>query len=179
MTSLLRRVLKQQKINEIDSISKLLLLALSHADNLIPVKSIDVGFGAKIFLKYVKCSDLDKYKFREEFQKFLTIVEQLKVKSPLKSHLARGFTCFDPKIVLLQPDLILRHIDIVLEEMHSARRLTENTADMAKKQYAQLMTEAQSRLKSIFTEFTDNDSDKGLDEFYYSVIGDNKNFREL
>ncbi|GBM37299.1 Nucleoprotein TPR [Araneus ventricosus] len=88
VTSLLRRVLKKQQITEMDSISKLLHWDLSHANNLITVKSIDVGFGPKRFLKHVKCSDLDKYKVREEFQKFLVaIVEQLKVKSPLKSHL--------------------------------------------------------------------------------------------
>ncbi len=63
----------------------------------------------------------------------MTIVENIKLKSPLKSHLARGLTCFDPKIVLLQPDLGLKRIGIVLEEMHSARRITENIADMANK----------------------------------------------
>ena len=50
---------------------------------------------------------------------------------------------------------------------------------MAKKQHTQFGTDAQSELKIVFTEFIDNCENNGLDEFYYSVIGNNKNFHEL
>ena len=57
VTSLLRRSVKPLKLDKVDSISNLLNLDFSHADNLIPVKSIDIGFEAKKFLKEIKGSD--------------------------------------------------------------------------------------------------------------------------
>ena len=108
----------------------------------------------------------------------IAIIEKLKVKSPLNSSLAWRLTCFDPKVVL-HPNLDLKHIDIAFEEMSSACRVTENSAKLNKKQYIQLVIDAQSELKMVFTELINDSENKGLDEFYYSAIGSYKNFHEL
>ena len=73
----------------------------------------------------------------------------------------------------MKPNLGLKHVNIVLGEIYSACRITENSAELAKKQYIQ------SGLKTVFTEFIDDCENKGLNKIYYSLIGNNKNFLEL
>lgn len=68
------------------------------------------------------------------------MVYKPKVKSSLKSQFAHGLTCFDPKVIFMQSDLGLKRVDIVIEELHGAKRISESMAERAKKQYTNLTT---------------------------------------
>lgn len=177
------RFIKPEKIREANTSQKLINLDLHLFENLAKVEKIDVGFGAKNILRQIKSSEKDKLAFRIEFRTLLiTMINKLKEKSPLKCHLARGLTALDPKLILLKPDLAITRIDTVLENMYSHKRISDQIADKAKVQFSSFVEEVQKNesVKHKLDDFIREKTDEiGLDEFYYTLLGEDRKYVEL
>lgn len=183
MKNLMMRFVKSEKIIEASTFQRLINLDLQDSTNLVSIEKVDVGFAAKVLMKKAQCSEKEKLLFKNEFKNLLiTMVEKLRQKSPLKSHLARGLTAFDPNLILLKPSLAIKRIDTVLEHLHTHRRICDKTAEKAKKQFS-LLTEESKNSAEINKQMNDFVSERndamGLDELYYKILGEVKKYEDL
>lgn len=136
MKHIMMRFVKSEKIAEASTSQKLINLNLQDSANLVSAEKVDVGYAVRSLMKQIKCSEKEKLVFKNEFKNLLTtMVEKLREKSPLKSHLARGLTALDPKMILLKPSLANKRIDVVLENLHSHKRICDTSAEKAKRQF--------------------------------------------
>lgn len=173
MKNLMMRFVKYEKIAEASTTQKLMNLDLQDSANLVSVEKVDVGYAAESLMKQIKCSEKEKLVFKNEFKNLLTtMIEKLREKSPLKSHLARGLTALDPKMIMLKPSLAIKRIDVVLENLHSHRRICDKSAEKAKRQFSLLTEEANDFISKT-------SDDMGLDEFYYGLLGEDKKYEDL
>lgn len=112
----------------------------------------------------------------------MTFIEKMRLKSPLKSPLVRGLTCFDPKLILYKATLGVARMKTVLEIIFNSKRISENLAENARKEYLLLTKEVQTNreLNIAIISFLNDTSDKvGLDEFYESLIGHSVDYKAL
>lgn len=183
MKNIMMRFVKSEKIVEANTSQKLMNLDLQDSANLVSVEKVDIGYAAKSLLKQVKCSEKDKLSFKNEFRSFLIIMlEKLRDKSPLQSHLARGLTALDPKMILLKSSLAMKRIDVVLENLYSHKRICVKSAEKAKRQFYFLVEEAHNNAainKQINDFISKRNDDLGLDEFYCNILGEDERYEDL
>jgi hypothetical protein len=178
--NLMSRVVRTSKLNEATTAQKVMNLDLKDSDTLLPIEKVDIGYSAKHIMKKLKCSDKEKYMLKKDFSKIvISVIEKLKEKSPLKSNLARGLTCFDPDIILNKPTLGQTRVDSVLEILHNSKRITDVQAENAKKQYT-LLTVDEKVLPKLTTFKENHSTDDGrLDQLFSSTIGKDKKYMHL
>ncbi|GBM59151.1 hypothetical protein AVEN_105701-1, partial [Araneus ventricosus] len=112
--------------------SALLKLDLNSKDSLLEAKSIDIGFGAKKYLKELKLADKTKLFFFLDCQKILqNLAQKIIDKSPLKYKLVRGLSSLHPSVMLNNSSIGLTRFNIVLEVLHNA---TESPRQWQKEQ---------------------------------------------
>ena len=95
--SLLRRFVKSDVI---DNAKCLTTIDLKKESNLIGVKHVNIGHGARAALSDVKVSDLQILTFKADCRKCLiTICEKMCEKSPLAYNLTKSLSFCDPRVV--------------------------------------------------------------------------------
>ena len=91
---------------------------------------IDVGFAATAMLtkalKEKKQSQLKSYEFKKECCAMLaTIVTKIQERSPLKYNFVRKLAHLDPRLIVIEPDKLLRCLNRFLQSL-----LTQNGEQM-------------------------------------------------
>ncbi|GBN53613.1 hypothetical protein AVEN_197773-1, partial [Araneus ventricosus] len=147
--------------------SALLKLDLNSKDSLLEAKSIDIGFGAKKYLKELKIADKTKLFFFLDCQKILqNLAQKIIDKSPLKYKLVRGLSSLHPSVMLNNSSIGLTRFNIVLEVLHNANRITETVAERAKDQYVSFCSVVKERYQDEFENFLSDECNLELDNFY-------------
>ncbi|GBN34896.1 hypothetical protein AVEN_96292-1 [Araneus ventricosus] len=127
---IVKKIVKPEKIVEG---SALLKLDLNSNDNLLEAKNIDIGFGAKKYLKELKIADKTKLFFFLDCQKILqNLAQKIIDKSPLKYKIIRGLSSLHPSVMLNNSNIGLTQFNIVLEVLHNANQITATVAERGK-----------------------------------------------
>ncbi|GBL76766.1 hypothetical protein AVEN_53439-1 [Araneus ventricosus] len=127
---IIKKFVKPEKVVEG---SALLKLDLNSKDSLLEAKNIDIGFGAKKYLKELKIADKTKLFFFLDCQNILqNLAQKIIDKSPLKYKLVRGLISLHPSVMLNNSSIGLTRFNIVLEVLHNANRITETVAEREK-----------------------------------------------
>ncbi|GBM82623.1 hypothetical protein AVEN_26805-1 [Araneus ventricosus] len=89
------------KLEKVVEGSALLKLDLNSKDSLLEANNIDIGFGAKKYLKEFKIAEKTKLFFFLDCQKILlNLAQKIIDKSPLKYKLVRGISSLHPSVIL-------------------------------------------------------------------------------
>lgn len=176
--SLMNRFVKKSILKEVTSVTQLVKLDLTVRDNLCQYKEIDIGVSATRQLGNAKLTDTDKITFRMNCMEYLkAAVTKIIEKSPLKHSIVRAISCLVPETIVSSPTLAEKRLKELVQILFDSSHITATVADKCKSQFTELLTKASGALKTKFKEFSRSNS--RLDEFYYSIIGDNESFSDL
>ena len=184
--SLMKRLVRSDVI-EASTVRKLLqpnlndeteLKLFKDSANLLGSDSIDIGFGAKSILKKLTTVQMTKAReFRANTKAFLIkLLNKLGERCPLKYSLTLYISSLSPTEISTAPDKTLeKRFEKLLEVMLESKWLTAVSADRAKKQYSEFITNKDA-LKKV-DEF-DYVKDR-LDVFYMDILSDNEDMKDL
>lgn len=169
--NLLERFIKSEKIPS--TTSELFNLDLADKANLLNLKNIDIGFQTKKFLKEVKAKEVDLLQFRSECQRiFIKMTQKLLEKCPMKYKAVQGLSSLEPNMIFNQPEQGKTRVNLLLEALYTANRITDSVADKAKYQYNLLCTEAHTTFELHFKMFLEKAcASSRLDDFYSFMKG--------
>ena len=118
MLSLRSRIVKKNILNEAStSVKDLLKINLKdNSTDLLPIKEVDIGFGARASLNKLHIPELTKYEFFRSCQKFLVSVSQKILKRcPLKCKMIRATSSISPSVLLATPVIAKQRFSIALD----------------------------------------------------------------
>ena len=162
-------VCKTDVLNANGSVYKLLTLDLKSEENLIPLDSINIGFGAKSVLR--KLSTLEKT-LERSFRKgtratLIHLIQKLFEKCPLKFKMTRAISCLSPtEISSLKPEILKERFNLLVQLFHVDRIISSIAAEKVEKQYNQLTSNSDFLEEAL--KF--NISDDRVDEFYSRIL---------
>lgn len=177
--NLLERFVKHEKMPL--TVSSLFTLDLQDKKNLRDLKNIDIGFQTKRFLKETKASEADEHKFRLECQTILIkVTEKLLEKCPVKYKTVQGLSSLEPDVIFNQAEQGKLRLNILLESLYSANRITDIVAEKAKSQYNILCSESHNTFVQQFKSYLDcASSSSRLDDFYSSLLIGKLTYKEI
>lgn len=174
---LMTKICKADKVIEG---SALLKLDVSAKENLVQLKSIDIGFGAKKHLKELKIPEKLRMSFYMDCQKIVqTMCKKIIDKSPLKYKIVRGLLSLHPSMILNNPAVGITRFNIVLEVFHDANRVSESVAEKAREQYRSFCANVKEIFEDDFKFFLSGENEEKLDSFYFRLLGNEKKYEEL
>ena len=165
----MERFVKSDVLNTNGSVYNLLTLDLKSEENLIPLDSLNLGFGAKSVLR--KLSTTEKT-LERSFRKgaraaLIRLIQKLFEKCPLKFKMTRAISCQSPtEISSLKPEILKKRFNLLVQLFHDDRIIYSIAAEKAEKQYNQLIN------NSDFLEEASkfNINDDRVDEFYSRIL---------
>ncbi|KAK4007662.1 hypothetical protein OUZ56_012815 [Daphnia magna] len=99
-------------------------------------------------------ADLDIKIFRNECGKFLVkMCWKIIERSPLRYSIVRAISCFDPEVLLSQPEIARKRNELLRKIFVKANRLTHSDSDKIESQFDKLVTLVGSKLKPDFEAF--------------------------
>ena len=133
IVSLMERFVKPDILQANCTGYKLLKLDLTKEENLLPIESINVGFGAKAKLRKLKTTQ----KTLGAPALFVQVIEKLRGRCPLKFKMTRSISCLSPtEISLLKPELMKTRFSSLVQFLHDGM-VASIAAEKAEKQYSQ------------------------------------------
>lgn len=130
-------------MKENSSVFQLLNLDIKDKNNLLPIESIDVGFGAKAVLRKLKTTEKSlEREFRKSTRSFLIrLIAKLFEKCPLKYKMVIGLSSLSPtRISSVNPGILKKRFSRLFEHLQALGHVTTWSADNALKQYGKLVT---------------------------------------
>lgn len=93
------RCLKKE-VCSVKNLRDLILIDIYDTKNQLPLKNVDIGFGARGALTE-KVSESRKTDFLRDCRQFLlSVLEKMRIKSPLCKRLVKGVSCLSPDVML-------------------------------------------------------------------------------
>ena len=136
LNGLFRKVGKSDLlINEI-STKKMIAFDFGKEENLLPIESVDIGFGAKAELKNVKNvskKEVDAF-YLEAHQFIIGTIRKILERSPV---------CLKPTSLIAHPVVAEKKMDSILQIYCEAGRISTDDADKIKMQFSDLVNSAQ------------------------------------
>ena len=137
IVSLLERFVKPSVLEQNSSPNKLLQIDLNEKNNLLPIESIDVGFGAKVVLR--KLTTVEKTlecQFRKESQTFLVyLIKKLFERCPWKYQLTRLVSSPSPiEISRMKPAALKKRFNSLVLFLHGECWISIVASEKAEKQ---------------------------------------------
>ena len=170
--ALMGRFVKSEVIKANNTPFKLINLDFRKEENLLPIESINVGFGAKRILKTLKTAEKSQERqFRQEARSFLArLLEKILERSPLKYKLTYPISSLSPvEISNKSADKLNKRFSLLLEHLIECNWLTASKAENAEKQYAALL-----KNKDFLAEAEKFDIHKDrVDEFWCNILDSN------
>ena len=178
---LLRRFIKDAKLQEANTITQLLAIDFSDASNQVGYSRVDVGFAADRILRTLlvkkKVSDLQAMQFRTDCKTFLlTLITHLLRRNPLKYTIVKNLNCLDPALVC-NPELKSKNekkMKCILNHLVKSGLVQITDCDQVLHEFSEFL--ALSSTVSAFTNFTDSDR---LDNIYFQLLSGNHIYAKL
>ena len=138
IVSLMERFVKPDVLQANCTCYKLLKLDLTKEDNLLPIESINVGFGAKAKLRKLKTTEKTlEWHFRKGAQALLVrVIEKLRERCLLKFKMIRSISCLSPS--LLKPELMKTRFILLVQFLHGDGMVASIAAEKTEKQSTDL-----------------------------------------
>ena len=143
LTTLMQRFIRKDVLDSNSSASKLMRIDVRAENNILPLESVKIGFGAKRALRQLKSEDKTKARtFRKEARDFLAcIVEKMKERSPLKYTLTRPLSSLSPiDINAKGKATIIGRFSKLCEIICDKKWLAIRNAQNAERQFDQLLS---------------------------------------
>ena len=108
---------------------------------MLPIESIDVGFGAKVVLRKVTTVEKTERQFRKESQTFLVyLIKKLFERCPWKYQLTRLISSLSPiEISRMKPAALKKRFNSLVLFLHGECWISIFAAEKAEKQYKSLI----------------------------------------
>ena len=164
LRTLMLRFIKTDIMNGATNASTLLAIDCTKKENHKLVTSIGIGFAASSACKNEK--GISVLRFKEDCLVFLKhLTSKLVAKCPLKYHLVKGATCFNPDIMLSET-LRVPRVSCALDVFVEKKRMSPAIADKVKRAYITLCEQpsVQSALRAF------KRKEDRLDRFLMSVL---------
>ncbi|XP_067143597.1 uncharacterized protein [Centruroides vittatus] len=178
LMNLMRKFVKNDRVTD----KQFLKIDLNANENLVHLKNLDIGFGAKKVLKELKVSDKDILCFLRDCQNGLKVMtHKIIEKGPVKYKCVKALSSLDPEIIKMQSNVGKLYFNVLLEILHDTNRIDEKCAVKAKEQYNILCNKVS--IKPYSTKFEDfiseRSDDDGLDTFYCEIMKDDRQLQDL
>lgn len=164
-----------------NSVTKLLKIDVECAENMKPVKKIEIGFAVKVIVdaaeKSKKVSALQLREFYTECQSFLKrMTLKILERSPLRYSVVKYLPCLDPRKMADHPDSSHEKFTSFLGKLLEAKHLTAIQCDETKHQYEDLLSTVRDHHHEEFRSFTPK---QPLDTFFYNILGQESKYSSL
>ena len=157
MGAILSRFVKTTEVNNLTTGSKLISYDVSNG--LLPMRSIDIGFGASAAIKRIKTlQEQDKLDFYKNCQSLLiALFKNIAERSPLKYSLTRAISALSPELMKSNPNRSTDRFKLLCEKLLELKHITSIQADAALKQFKTLLSV--EKFKTALNNF-DRNSDR-------------------
>ena len=159
-----------RKLIQIDPNDSTKLLLLNDSAKLLECDSVDVGFGAKKVLKKLTTVQATKARdFKKNAKQFLIkLVSKLAERCPLKYKLTQFIAALSPiQISSVSDQVLMKRFDKFLELLTESKWLSSISADRAKHQYSEFISN-----KKVLQKMKEFDIGDSVDEFYMNTFKD-------
>ena len=145
------------EVNNLTTGSKLISYDVSNG--LLPMRSIDIGFGASAAIKRIKTlQEQDKLGFYKNCQSLLiALFKKIAERSPLKYSLTRAISALSPELMKSNPNRSTDRFKLLCEKLLELKHITSIQADAALKQFKTLLSV--EKFKTALNNF-DRNSDR-------------------
>lgn len=138
---------------------------LDNTDNLKAMEKVDIGFGAKAKVQLL--SPTDKLDFRVNARRFfVSLSKKLFERSPLKYRLTKALSAFSPTVITQSVSTAVKRLNTLLQILHDTNHVSASTADIAKRQFSELLQSKEFLSACSHFEFGHR-----LDSFYFDFVG--------
>ena len=140
--SLLERFVQPHVLESNASPYKLINLDLKKQENLLPIESINVGFGAKSVLQILTTTEKTmQHHFRKDVHIYLiSLVQKIFQRCPLKYKLTRAISSLAPTdISVMKPEVLKKRFNSLVLLLHDHCWISSVAVDNAEKQYNNLI----------------------------------------
>ena len=170
MTSLFKRFMKPEIVDNLKTGSDFVKIDLKKSENHLPVKQVDIGFGAKRALSN-DSNISEAVNFRSEARQILIGIGcKLQERSPLKYSMVKFISCLNPTNIWSCTQESVKRFESMCEYMVDTNRISTANADKAHRSWQQLTSSAE--FKSSAKEFAkrSGSDDSRLDYFFRSEL---------
>ncbi|XP_023228605.1 uncharacterized protein LOC111628978 [Centruroides sculpturatus] len=123
LMNLMRKLVKNDRVTD----KQFLKIDLNDNENLVSLKNLDIGFGAKKVLKELKVSIKDILCFLRDCQNVLKVMTQKIIeKGPVKYKCVKALSSLDPEIIKMQSNVGKLYFSVLLEVLHDTSRIDGN-----------------------------------------------------
>lgn len=178
LRSLMTRFVKKSLICDAKTTSDLMKIDVSSKEIRCTYKDVDIGVASTKALTQTSVSDKDRMAFRMECIEFMSsTTAKIVERSPLRYRIVRAMACFVPSTISNNRVLAESRMKELVQILYNKNHITAVTADKSKMQMSSLCDLASTELHQQFKDYS-RSTDR-LDEFYYTIIGQNGDFAEL
>ena len=169
MLNIMNRFVRPEVMEANATTKKMMVINLTEGEDLMPVSSVNVGFGARKILKKlgtVHAIEIRKF-YNNARQLLITLIRKLRERCPLKYALCMSISSFSPtQIANAEKKTLVKNFDNLLDHLVSKEWISSVSADRCQAQYLQMLNNTDFVKKcSVFNMF-----ESRLDDFYMDAL---------
>ena len=185
LKSVMSRVIKNSVLKEHGATPQgLMKMDISDKSNQWTAHKVDLGFVATEQLKKLvaakKVTDKQVLELKMECKEsVLTILEHLRLKSPLGYRTVRALQCLNPQMLVSKPEKCIEKFQIVLKALVNTKKLKECDVDVTKQQFVSFLDEEVPQHVSRLNSFDHTKEDHHIDKLFYDMLASKKSYEKL
>lgn len=174
---IMSRFIKHEVLREAITLLKLFKIDVSSSKNHRRTDDIDIGVAARSYLMRSSATEPEKKNFFIQSKQFLVeMTKKILERSPINLSFVKSLSCLNPHLILSNPFICEKRMDILLQNLHESGHISALSADQAKMQFVSFLNKVQKDWKESFLAFTESSR---LDTFFSDFLNNKDDFKDL